>query len=201
MNPAVPAAAKRAALVFDDGPIPETGDLLLGVLRDAGAKATFAWIARNLAPNLALAKRALAAGHEAMNHSKTHANLAQLASEEEIREEIVGAQRLFREHLGLNPPCFWLPYGSCDPRTPPVVRQADMLLLDGSRARIVSTGDWDPKVPPEEIRARATRDITDGTVIIFHEWRKETIAVLPSILAELARQRFGFVKVSEILAP
>jgi peptidoglycan/xylan/chitin deacetylase (PgdA/CDA1 family) len=197
--------APRVALVFDDGPVPGNGDLLLRALAEGGAKATFAWLGRNLAspPNLELARRALAAGHEAMNHSFAHANLKDLPDLAAIEAEVGGAQRVFREVLGVAPSFFWVPYGggACDARTPPIAKAAGLRLLHLEAARIVSTGDWDPKVPAGEIRARATRDITDGAALIFHEWRKETAEVLPEILRDLREQGFRFLTVSRMLAP
>jgi peptidoglycan/xylan/chitin deacetylase (PgdA/CDA1 family) len=52
------------------------------------------------------------------------------------------------------------------------------------------------RVRAAEILHRATTDIHDGTVILFHEWRAETRGQLPSILAELRRQHCVFLTFS-----
>jgi peptidoglycan/xylan/chitin deacetylase (PgdA/CDA1 family) len=71
----------RFALTFDDGPGPSTA-ALLDVLRDAGARATFFLLGRNVveapwcggdvARTRALALRVLREGHIAGNHSYSH---------------------------------------------------------------------------------------------------------------------------------
>jgi peptidoglycan/xylan/chitin deacetylase (PgdA/CDA1 family) len=58
--------------------------------------------------------------------------------------------------------------------------------------------DYDRSVPAAEILRRATTDVRDGTVILFHEWRTETREQLPAILAELRRQHCVFLTFSEL---
>jgi peptidoglycan/xylan/chitin deacetylase (PgdA/CDA1 family) len=53
-------------------------------------------------------------------------------------------------------------------------------------------------VNAEDIRCRATTDVKDGSVILFHEWPDETLAQLPAILKELRRQSCVFETFSEL---
>ena len=46
----------------------------------------------------------------------------------------------------------------------------------------------------------ATTGVTDGCVILFHEWRAETAEQLPAILAELKRQGCVFLTFSQLVA-
>ena len=57
---------------------------------------------------------------------------------------------------------------------------------------------WNPAVTAEQIYTNAVTGVEDGSLIIFHEWRPETLAQMPAILAELKRQGCVFVTVSEL---
>ena len=66
--------------------------------------------------------------------------------------------------------------------------------------KLVVSMDYDRSVDAAEIKRHATTNITDGTVILFHEWRDETLTELPGILAELRRQGCVFETFSELAA-
>ena len=62
----------RFALTFDDGPSPTWTPRVLKVLARAGARATFFPLAPNLRRHGALARRAVAEGHELGVHGEWH---------------------------------------------------------------------------------------------------------------------------------
>ena len=113
---------RRFALTFDDGPGPSTAELL-DVLGEAGVKATFFVLGRNiaLAPwcggdearARALVVRALREGHVIGNHSHTHSRPDKHRS---LADEVRRVDRLLTElvaEAGLppRPIPFRLPYG------------------------------------------------------------------------------------------
>src|SRR5437868_5951462 len=112
----------RFALTFDDGPGPSTA-ALLDALRDAGARATFFLLGRNLleapwaagdvARARALGLRALREGHVLGNHTYSHFRpdrWRELASDLVRGEEAV---RALLQQAGLHDAAipFRLPYG------------------------------------------------------------------------------------------
>ena len=69
-----------------------------------------------------------------------------------------------------------------------------------SLKQVVVSQDYDRAVNAEEIKRKATTKVTDGSVILFHEWRDETLEQLPAILAELRKQGCVFLNFSELAA-
>ena len=50
----------------------------------------------------------------------------------------------------------------------------------------------------EKFRELTTTGISDGTVILMHEWPEVTLANLPAVIAELKKQGVEFVTFSEL---
>jgi peptidoglycan/xylan/chitin deacetylase (PgdA/CDA1 family) len=67
-----------------------------------------------------------------------------------------------------------------------------------SLKQVVVSQDYDRSVGAEDIKRKATTGVKDGSVILFHEWRDETLQQLPAILAELRRQGCVFLTFSEL---
>jgi FtsZ-interacting cell division protein YlmF len=65
---------------------------------------------------------------------------------------------------------------------------------------VIVSQDYDRSVNAAEIKRRATTNLKDGSVILFHEWRDETYEQLPAILAELRKQRCVFLNFTELAA-
>lgn len=194
---ALAAPAKRVALVFDDGPKPADAGPLLALLAKENVRVTFALVGDRVDENPATAKAIAAAGHEVVNHSQTHAHARDL-SDAALDREVSAAQQKITAVAGVAPKWYWPPYLETDDRVRAAVAGAKLAIY-APRHLVVSI-DYDRAVPAAEILRRATTDVRDGSVILFHEWRTETREQLPAILAELRRQGFGFVTFSELAA-
>ncbi len=194
---ALAAPAKRVALVFDDGPKPADAGPLLALLAKENVRVTFALVGDRVDENPATAKTITAAGHEVVNHSQTHAHARDL-SDAALDREVAAAQQKITAATGVAPKWYWPPYLESDDRVRAAVARAKLTLY--TPRHLVVSMDYDRKVPAAEILRRATTDVRDGSVILFHEWRTETREQLPAILAELRRQGFGFVTFSEMAA-
>ena len=187
--------AKRVALVFDDGPVPEQADKLLKLFEAEGIHVTFAQVASVMREHPETSRRTAAAGHEIVNHSHDHRHSSEL-SLDELRHEIGGAQTAITNILGKAPRWYWPPYLELNDRVRAEARAAGATLY--SYHNLVSSEDWNREVSAAEIRRRATTGVTDGSVILFHEWREETYQELPAIIADLRRQNCVFLTFSEL---
>ena len=188
---------KRIALIFDDGPDPVRTDTILAVCKKLGARVTFGQVAQNARENPALVARVTAAGHEIANHSYSHEHPGAL-DDAGLEQQVIGAQRVFEQTLGIKPAWYWPPYLERDERLVPLTESAGLKLFDPKH--LVVSGDHDRELPAEEIRARALTGVADGSVILFHEWRDETVQLLPGILAELKAGGCEFHTFSEMAA-
>ena len=195
LNIAHAAPAKRVALVFDDGPKPADAEPLLALLAKEKVRVTFSLVGDRVDESPAAAKAIAAAGHEIANHSQTHAHARNL-SDAALDREVSGAQRTISAAAGVTPQWYWPPFVEVDERVRAAVARARLAVF--MPKHLVVSMDYDRAVPAAEILRRATTGVSDGAVILFHEWRTETREQLPAILAELRRQGFGFVTFSEL---
>ena len=199
-GPATTQPAKRVALLFDDGPSPATGERLAALFEREGVVANFALVGRNVEQHADVARAYQAAGHEILNHSLTHAHPADL-DDAAMRAEVVESQRILEETLDERPVYYWTPFGEFDARMPALWEEANLKAPPFDRLRFISTSDWDAaNVDADAIEAAALRATEDLTVILFHEWRAETVERMPAIVAALKSRGYAFVTISELEA-
>lgn len=197
LHAATPAPPKRVALVFDDGPRPADATPLLALLAQEQVRVTFSLVGDRVAEHPATARAIVAAGHEVANHSQAHAHPRELG-DAALDREVAAAQALLTATLGAAPRWYWPPFLEVDDRVRAAVGRAGITLYP--TPHLVVSQDYDSNVPAAEIHRRATTDVRDGSVILFHEWRVETREQLPAILAELRRQGCTFLTFSELAA-
>jgi len=189
--------AIRVALVFDDGPFPEHAPKLLALFATEKIHVSFSVVASNVAAHAETAKAIAAAGHELNNHSNSHRH-AKDCTDAELEHEIGGAQKLITEMTGVTPKWYWPPFLEVDDRIRTAVAKAKLEVY--SLKQVVVSQDYDRSVSAAEIKRKATTNVKDGSVILFHEWRVETYEQLPAILTELRRQGCVFLTFTELAA-
>ncbi|MEO6995738.1 MAG: polysaccharide deacetylase family protein [Lacunisphaera sp.] len=188
---------KTVALVFDDGPAPQQTQRLLELLHKEGVTVTFSYLGREVEKHPELARAAASAGHEINNHSYTHPHLRTL-DDAAVSAEISRTSAAIERATGHPPVWFWSPFLETDERIDRLVKAATGLThFPWLSYHFISTDDWDEAhTAPATIRHNATTGVTDGTIILFHEWREATLEQLPEILTELRRQGCVFVTLS-----
>jgi peptidoglycan/xylan/chitin deacetylase (PgdA/CDA1 family) len=187
----------HVALVFDDGPFPEHAPKLLALFAKEGIHVTFSSVATNVELHPATAKAVLAAGHEIANHSYAHHHPKDL-DDAALEHEIVAAQKIIVATTGFTPKWYWPPYLESDERVRATAAKAQLQVYVPKH--LVVSQDYDRAVNADEIQRKATTNVVDGTVILFHEWRDETFERMPAILAELRKQGCVFLTFSELAA-
>jgi peptidoglycan/xylan/chitin deacetylase (PgdA/CDA1 family) len=185
----------RVALVFDDGPFPDHTPRLLDLFAREKIRVSFSVVASNVATYTNLAKAIAAAGHELNNHSYSHRH-AKDCTDAELEQEIGGAQEIIADVTGVTPKWYWPPFLEVDNRVRAAVAKAKLDIY--SLNQVVVSQDYDRSVTAAEIKRKATTNVKDGSVILFHEWRAETYEQLPAILAELRRQGCVFLTFTEL---
>jgi peptidoglycan/xylan/chitin deacetylase (PgdA/CDA1 family) len=182
--------AGGAALTFDDGPHPEGTEAVLEILRDAGVKATFFLVGEQVEKRPAVAREIAAAGHGIALHCHRHRNLLRLTSGQ-IRADLERAEHAIAEATGRAPVIHRPPYGIFSGPSLALVRRRWRPLLWSRWGH-----DWSASATARSIADEVTRDVTAGDVLLLHDsdaysatgsWRN-TVAALPRILEELARQ-------------
>jgi peptidoglycan/xylan/chitin deacetylase (PgdA/CDA1 family) len=187
----------HVALIFDDGPVPADAGKLLTLFQQEKIRVTFGTTAKNVEAHPAIAKAILAAGHEIANHSYSHQHPKDL-DDATLEREIVGAQKIIETTTGTAPKWFWPPFLETDDRVKAMAVKAGIEVY--TPHHLVVSEDYNRSVGADEIKRKATTNVKDGTVILFHEWRKETFEQMPAIIAELRRQNCVFDTFSELRA-
>jgi peptidoglycan/xylan/chitin deacetylase (PgdA/CDA1 family) len=190
-------APREVVLTFDDGPWPGTTERILDALRQECVRATFFLIGRNALARPALAQRELAEGHTVAYHSFSHPMLNRMpvaAAQADIDRGIAAVETALRGQAGRPPltPFFRFPYFAS---TPP--------LLDWlERRRMVVFGadlwasDWNPMSPDQELRLILARiEASQGGIVLFHDTKAQTAAMLPLFLRALKARGFSIVDV------
>jgi peptidoglycan/xylan/chitin deacetylase (PgdA/CDA1 family) len=152
-------------LTIDDGPDPASTPLVLDLLREHGARATFFVVGSQVARHPELARRIVAEGHTIGNHTQTHpaagfwcATPARTAREiDECLAALLLANAPFERY-------FRPPVGIRNPFLDPQLAARGMKLVLWS-ARGFDGGGRDP----DAALARISRQMRPGAILVSHE--------------------------------
>ncbi len=193
----LPLAAKEVVLTFDDGPWPGTTSQVLEALRRECVRASFFLIGRNAAAHPDLVRRELAEGHTVAHHTFSHPLLDRMrpaAAEAEIDRGIAAVETALYGRVQPSPrtPFFRFPGFAASPA-----------LLDRLAARGITVfgadfwvSDWIVMRPEDELAlALARLEASQGGIILFHDTKKQTAAMLPGFLRALKARGYRVVHV------
>ena len=166
------------ALTFDDGPSASNTLNLLAALKTARVRATLFNIGQNAEQNPELVRAEKAAGMWIGNHTWTHPDMTTLSTADMI-SEIAQTQRTIRQLSGTTPRLFRPPYGATNATLQSVEARFGLkeILWD------IDSVDWSG-VSTEAI-VQAASGLTDGQIILMHDWPPNTVAAIPQIVSGL----------------
>jgi len=188
---------REVVLTFDDGPWPGTTAAVLDALRSECVKATFFVLGRNAVAHPDLLRRELAEGHTVAHHTWSHPLLSRMpvrAAEAEIDRGIAAVDTLLYGKREREPvtPFFRFPGFASSPE----------LLERLARRRIVVFGadlwasDWNPMRADIELRLVLQRlEAAQRGIVLFHDTKRQTAAMLPALLRALKARGFRVVHV------
>lgn len=192
----LPLADKEVVLTFDDGPAATTPRILAALAHEC-VLATFFQVGKGSQALPGIVRQVAAAGHTLAHHTWSHQHLNQL-SFADAKEEIDRGIAADEAALGSRKPpktatkFFRFPYFESTPQ-----------LLDMLQARgIVVFGadlwasDWNPMTPTEEYNL-ITKRLTAARkgIILFHDPRQRTAAMMPAFLKFLRENGYHVVHV------
>ncbi|HZR73052.1 polysaccharide deacetylase family protein [Bradyrhizobium sp.] len=193
----LPLQPKEIVLTFDDGPLPGTTERVLEALRRECVKATFFMVGQQAAANPALARHVLADGHSIGYHTYSHRLLDRIpraAAESEIVRGFTAVDQALYGRTSLDPAGAFFRF--------PGFASSPALLDELTRRRIVVFGadlwasDWNIMSPIEELRLLMNRLRTSGGgILLLHDTKARTAAMLPAFLRELKRGGYRIVQV------
>lgn len=195
----MPGKEKIIALTFDDGPDPIDTPVILDVLKEYGAKATFFTIGRKVQQYPELARRQTAEGHELANHTFSHRFLAPSCSVEQIQSEIGRTQETIFAVTGQTARLFRPPGGMFNGKVLEAAKQEKLQTVLWSWHQ--DTRDW-ARPGVGRIVRKVLGNARGGDIVLLHDYvsgTSQTVNALKMILPELQKQGYSFVTVSEMI--
>jgi polysaccharide deacetylase family sporulation protein PdaB len=187
---------KVIALTFDDGPHPEHTGLILDLLRQYDAKATFFVVGNKVKLHPELLKRELDDGHELANHTYSHAYLGRNTN---LKKEINKAEEVIFTATGQKCHLFRPPGGIFNEKLVTVAKQEGYKVVMWSWHQ--DTKDWStPGI--NKIVDRVLNQTRNGDIVLFHDYIEgptQTVDALKIILPELKQRGYRFVTFSDLL--
>lgn len=193
----LPLAPKELVLTFDDGPWPGTTDRVLDALKRECVRATFFVLGRSAAANPGLVRRELAEGHTIGHHTYRHPLLNRMslaAADAEIARGVAAVERAARGGASATPatPFFRFPGFAA---SPPLLERlaARRMVVFGAD---LWASDWNPMSPGQELKLILGRLGGAGRgIVLFHDTKAQTAAMLPALLRALKARGYRIVHV------
>ena len=176
------------ALTFDDGPGPQTMQIL-ETLEKYRARATFFLIGKKVLERQEVVRTMDRIGCEIGNHTTNHLQLTK-CTEEEISYEIETTNAYIETILHKKVDLVRAPYGSANPLVRKTVHAP---LIHWS----VDTRDWDVQ-SKEIVKQHVLKNAKDGEIILMHDVHKTTIEAAIELIPILIEEGYQLVTVSEL---
>ena len=199
----LPLADREVVLTFDDGPHPPTTTKILAALARECVHATFFLIGKSAAASPELVKKIAAQGHSIGHHTWSHPNLAETRPKvavEDIERGIVADETALHGTPNSVPttPFFRFPFFASTPA-----------LLDLMQARGIAVfgadfwaSDWNPMTPQQQLKLVIERlQSARKGIILFHDTKAQTAAMLPDFLRYLRDNHYRVVHVVAAAPP
>jgi peptidoglycan/xylan/chitin deacetylase (PgdA/CDA1 family) len=192
----LPTREKKVALTFDDGPNPETTPEVLELLRHEQVPATFFMLGRHVDRWPDVAREVAAQGHTVGNHGFHHRKL-HLRGPAYVRVDLALGTDAIESATQVRPTHYRAPHGFRSPWVTGIAREL------GQRTVGWTLGVWDSDQPgAEAIAERCVEGATPGAIILLHDGdgydpegdRTQTADALPTIICELRRRGYEFVR-------
>jgi peptidoglycan/xylan/chitin deacetylase (PgdA/CDA1 family) len=176
-------AQQEVYFTFDDGPTPGVTEDALNLLSRFHAKATFFCLGKNAEAHPEIMRRIVAEGHAVGNHTYNHPDGWKTPQMEYLRN-VVQAKRAIDSTL------FRPPYGRITPAQVNALKnQFTLVMWD------VLSADFDAGKKPEACLENVVRNVSPGSIVVFHDSikaRRNMLYALEGSLEQLSRAGYIF---------
>jgi len=193
----LPLDDHEVVLTFDDGPWPATTPLVLAALARECVHATFFLIGRTASEHPDLARRIAAEGHTIGHHTWRHPSLKRMtlsAATEEIDRGIAADEMALHRAATRIPstPFFRFPGFESTPAILDLLQSRGIVVFGAD----LWASDWNPMTPRQELRLLTDRlNIAGKGIMLLHDSKARTAAMLPAFLRYLADNHYRVVQV------
>ena len=184
----------QIALTFDDGPNIEFTPIVLDLLKEYQAKATFFCIGQHIENHPELFKRIITEGHSVGNHTYSHSTSFGFFSTAKVKEELNKTIALVKELTGKQLNLYRPAFGVTNPMIEKAVKELNVISI-GWNVRSLDTTKRNEAV----ILDRITSKISKGDIVLLHDTSQKSINVLERLLLFLNEKNLKSVTVDELL--
>ena len=191
----LPLQDHEVVLTFDDGPWPPTTPRVLAALALECVRATFFLIGKPASEHPDLVRRIAAEGHTIGHHTWLHRSLMQIPASEtsdEIDRGIAADEMALRGVATMIPstPFFRFPGFETTSATLDLLQSRGIVVFGAD----LWASDWNPMTPKQELKLIIDRlNIARKGIILFHDPKAQTAAMLPAFLRYLRDNHYRVV--------
>ncbi len=192
-------ADHEVVLTFDDGPAAGATDKVLDALAEECVKATFFLIGRNAEALPGLVRREVAEGHTVAHHTFSHPaatmrRLSETAAKDDIDKGFAADDKAAYGSAGSEPRVkfFRFPGFADTPALDAWLASRNIGIFGAD----VWASDWLPMSSKTELALVLSRlEQTKGGILLMHDIKAQTAAMLPDLLHELKQRGFHIVHI------
>lgn len=193
----LPLGDREVVLTFDDGPYPPTTTKVLAALGQECVRATFFLIGLHAAEHPDLVKRIAREGHTIGHHTWSHPFMARIPFEKaksEIDRGIAADEMALHDISTTTPstPFFRFPYFEGTPAQLDLLQSRGIVVFGAD----LWASDWNEMTPGAELKLVTERLKAAGKgIILFHDSKARTAAIMPAFLRYLRENGYRIVHV------
>lgn len=165
---------KKILLTFDDGPIPETTEIILNLLKENNIRAAFFCVGNNIDKYPALAEKIISGGHLIGNHTFNHKTPSKI-SKSLLVKEIEEFNKVTYDKLRFVPEYFRPPHGRFDLKTFSVLNQFNLKNV------MWSLLTFDYKNDINIVKFGIENFLNNNSLVVFHDSLKSSKIICDSI--------------------
>jgi peptidoglycan/xylan/chitin deacetylase (PgdA/CDA1 family) len=185
----------KILLTFDDGPVPESTEIILSELSKHKIKALFFCVGDNIRKHPELANTILSEGHSIGNHTFNHKILKTLSYKDKI-QQIKSFNHLMKEEFDYEVKYFRPPHGKFQLSTNNLLKQFNLQNV------MWSLLTYDYKNNFGLVKFAVTNFLNKNSIVVLHDSLKSKEIIKDSIsfiTDEAAKKNFSFGEPSECL--
>jgi len=193
----LPLEDHEVVLTFDDGPALPMDDEILAALAEQCVRATFFLVGRPATEMPEMVKKIAAAGHTVGHHTWSHKNLARIAPQNAAHEIDMGFAAIEKALHGVattvpSTPFFRYPFFDMTQATLDDLQKRDIVVFSAD----IMASDWLPMTPEQQLTLLTDRlAVAKKGIVLLHDPRAQTAAMLPAFLRYLRDNRYRVVHV------
>ncbi|WP_416198184.1 MAG: Polysaccharide deacetylase family sporulation protein PdaB [Sporanaerobacter sp.] len=184
---------KKISISFDAAWGDEYTRQILDILDKYQVKTTFFLVGFWIDKYPELVKEISERGHDVGNHSTNHPYMSKL-SEEQILKELNTTGNKIKDITGKTSILFRPPYGDYNDRLIRTCMENGYYVIQWD----VDSLDW-KELGVQPVVDRVTRNVNNGSIVLFHNNAKYVTEYLPLVLEKLQSEGYEIVPISELI--